>query len=57
MFTPEDIADLHRAAEIVQAVADRHHTADLRAVSALCSALQELRLSERYDANPTTTRR
>lgn len=51
-FTARDLACLHEAAELVKDVADRHHTADLRAISALCSALQDIRLSERYDANP-----
>lgn len=51
-FTDQDHSDLKAAADLVKAVADRHHTADLRAISALCSALQDIRLSERYDANP-----
>lgn len=51
-FTEQDHTDLQAAAELVRIVADRHHTADLRAISALCSALQDIRLSERYDANP-----
>lgn len=51
-FTAQDRADLAAAVELVKGVADRHHTADLRAISALCSALQDIRLSEKYDANP-----
>ncbi len=54
MLTDQDHADLAQAADLVKAVADRHHTADLRAISALCSALQDIRLAERYADNPAT---
>lgn len=47
-FTPQDHADLQHAAALVKAVSDRHDTADLRAISALCTALQEIRLADRY---------
>lgn len=51
-FSDQDHADLAAAADLVKTVADRHHTADLRAISALCSALQDIRLAERYADNP-----
>lgn len=55
MFDARDTADLRRAAELVNAVIDRHPSSDLRVMSALCSAVQELHVAARMDANPTTT--
>lgn len=48
-FTGQDHADLQHAAEIVNQVMDRHPTRDLRVITALCSALQDIHLAERYD--------
>jgi hypothetical protein len=48
-FTGQDLAALEHAAAIVNEVMDRHPTQDLRVVSALCSAVQDIRLAARYD--------
>ena len=56
MFDARDIADLRRAADLVNGVIDRHPSSDLRVMSALCSALQDLNVAARMDANPTTSR-
>lgn len=52
-FTAQDHADLNRAAEIVNEVMDRHPTRDLRVITALCSAIQDIHLAERYDDAPS----
>jgi hypothetical protein len=54
MLTDQDHARLREAASLVKDVADRHPSGDLRAISALCAALQEIRLAERYADAATT---
>lgn len=46
-FTVADLEDLARAARIVESVANRHHTDDLRAISALTSTLADIRQASR----------
>jgi hypothetical protein len=59
MLTDQDHARLREAASLVKDVADRHPSGDLRAIAALCAALQEIRLAERYADCPSawSTRR
>ncbi|MFO7191495.1 MULTISPECIES: hypothetical protein [Thermocrispum] len=48
MVTDDDRRELALAAELLTHVIERHRAEDLRVLSALCAALQEIRTGERY---------
>jgi len=48
MVTREDQEQLGRAIELVQDVVSRHRDEDLRAVSILIEAVQDIRVGTRY---------
>ncbi|WP_156914683.1 hypothetical protein [Thermocrispum municipale] len=48
MVTDDDRRELALAAEMLTHVIERHHAEDLRVLSALVAALQEIRAGERY---------
>lgn len=48
MVSDEDHEQLSRATELLLGVLERHRHEDLRAVSLLTSAIQEIRVGERY---------
>ncbi|MDV6011796.1 hypothetical protein [Haloechinothrix sp. LS1_15] len=55
MVSEEDRRELAQAAELLRGVIERHRSEDLRAVSILNAAIQEIRVSERYldaDSSP-----
>ncbi|WP_089302673.1 hypothetical protein [Haloechinothrix alba] len=48
MVSEEDHRQLEQATELVRGVIERHRSEDLRAISVLNSAIQEIRVGERY---------
>ncbi|RZS32453.1 hypothetical protein EV193_11287 [Herbihabitans rhizosphaerae] len=48
MVTDDDREQLGLAAELITRVIERHRSEDLRVLSILNSAIQDLRVSERY---------
>lgn len=52
----EDRQQLAQATELLRSVIERHRNEDLRAISIFSSAIQEIRVGQRYlgtDASPT----
>lgn len=48
MVTPEEHAQLAQATELITNVLERHRHEDLRALALLNSAIQDIRVGERY---------
>ncbi len=59
MFSQKDHDMLAQAAQLLADVIARHRDADLRAITILNAAVQDIRVGERYlrAAGPTETRR
>lgn len=51
MVSQEDHDQLARAAQLLMAVIERHRSADLRVLSIFNSAIQDIRVGERYLAS------
>jgi hypothetical protein len=53
MVSERDHEDLARAAELLRNVIERHRSEDMRVLSIFSSALQDIRVGERYlDSEP-----
>lgn len=55
MVSEEDHAELAEAAELLRHVIERHRDEDLRVLSIFTTALQEIRVGERYLDAPSNS--
>lgn len=57
MVSEQDREELSRATELLSQVIERHRSEDLRVLSVLNSAIQDIRVGERYLASDARQRR
>lgn len=57
MVSEQDREELSRATELLTHVIERHRSEDLRVLSVLNSAIQDIRVGERYLASEASSRR